>query len=153
MQDRVVAALPYVLPLFDGLRYGKFLFLQFPIFTTILTPLDPLMRLYFQLPFGSLIAFFAIYLGIANNASFSRYIRFNAMQAILLDIILILPGLLESVLQVRPMGGAGLQLYITLYNTIFLFIFACVAYGIGNCMGGRMGRLPIVAEAADAQVR
>lgn len=71
----------------------------------------------------------------------------------LLDIILILPGLIESVLQVRPMGGPGLQLYITGYNTIFIFIFACVAYGVGGSLAGRSARLPIVSEAADAQVR
>ncbi len=71
----------------------------------------------------------------------------------LLDIILILPGLLEGVFKVRPMGGPGLQLYITGYNTIFIFIFACVAYGVGASLAGRTARLPIVAEAADAQIR
>ena len=34
-------------------------------------------------------------------------------QAILLDIILIFPGLLESIFR-PPMGGPGLQVYITL---------------------------------------
>lgn len=151
--DRVFAALPYLLPLFDGLRYGKFLFVQYPIFSTILSPFEPLMKVYFSFPFASLIAFFAVYLGIINSTRFSRYVRFNAMQAVLLDIILILPGLIESVLRVRPMGGPGLQLYITGYNTIFIFIFACVLYGVGSCMAGRNGRLPLVADAADAQIR
>ena len=36
----------------------------------------------------SLIIFFAIYAGIVNNQNFSRYVRFNALQSILLDIIL-----------------------------------------------------------------
>ena len=75
------------------------------------------------------------------------------MQAVLLDIILILPGLLESVFKFRPMGGPGLQLYISGYNTIFIFIFACVVFGIGSCLAGKNARLPIVAEAADAQIR
>lgn len=39
------------------------------------------------------------------------------------------------------------------YNTIFLFLFACVAYGMGSCATGQTARLPIVADAADAQVR
>lgn len=30
--DRTIAALPYIVPLVDGLRYSKFLVLQFPIF-------------------------------------------------------------------------------------------------------------------------
>ena len=87
--DRVVSALPYLLPLFDSLRYGKFLFLQFPLFASVLTPFEPLMRVYFSVPFAGTIAFFAVYLGIINSPqNFSRYVRFNAMQAVLLDIIL-----------------------------------------------------------------
>ena len=64
-----------------------------------------------------------------------------------------LPGLLESVLHLQPMGGPGLQLYITGYNTIFLFLFACVAYGVAGSLAGKPARLPFIADAADAQVR
>ena len=53
--DRVLAGLPYLLPLFDGLRYGKFLFIQFPIFGTILAPLNPLISLYFSVPFAGYV--------------------------------------------------------------------------------------------------
>jgi hypothetical protein len=47
----------------------------------------------------------------------------------------------------------AVQVYVTLYNTIWLFVFFCVAYGVGSCLTGQTARLPIVAEAADAQVR
>lgn len=57
--DRVVGALPYLLPLFDGLRYGKFLFVQFPVLANVIAPLNPLIQLYFSVPFASLAAFFA----------------------------------------------------------------------------------------------
>jgi len=52
VKDRVVAALPYLLPLFDGLRYGKFLFLQFPAFAAVLSPFEPLINIYFSVPFA-----------------------------------------------------------------------------------------------------
>jgi hypothetical protein len=39
-------------------------------------------------PFAGMVAFFAVYLGIINNQSLSRFVRFSAMQAVLLDIIL-----------------------------------------------------------------
>jgi hypothetical protein len=51
------------------------------------------------------------------------------------------------------MSGPGLQIYITLSNTIFLFLLASVSYGVGSCLVGQTARLPIVADAADAQVR
>lgn len=44
--ERVVAALPYLLPLLDGLRYGKFFFLEFPQAQLIFLPLQPLLQLY-----------------------------------------------------------------------------------------------------------
>ncbi len=63
--------------------------MQFPAFTTVLLPFDPLIKFYFGIPFAGLVVFFAVYLGIVNNQSFSRYVRFNAMQAVLLDILLV----------------------------------------------------------------
>lgn len=150
--DRVVASVPYLIPLIDGLRYGKFFFAQFPAFARLLAPLNPLVSLYFGVPFASFACFFAVYLGIINNQKFSRYCRFNAMQAVLLDIVLILPGLLENVFR-PPSSGPGLQAYISVYNSIWLFVFACVAYGVGSCLIGQTPRLPFVADAADQQVR
>lgn len=67
---------------------GKFLMMQYPIFATVLAPLSPFARLYFSVPFFPLIVFFAVYIGIVNNQSLDRSVRYNAMQAILLDIIL-----------------------------------------------------------------
>jgi hypothetical protein len=57
------------------------------------------------------------------------------------------------VIKIQPGGGAGLQIYITIYNTIFLFLFACVGYGVAASLAGQTARLPLVAEAADAQIR
>lgn len=151
--ERAISAAPYLLPLLDGIRYGRFLFLQFPIFSKLLSPLQPLISVYYSVPFASILVFFAVYLGVINNYEFPRYVRFNAMQAVLLDIILILPGLFETLFRGGPMVGAGLQIYITVYNTIFLFLLACVVYGVGSCLAGTSSKLPIVGDAADQQVR
>eukprot|EP00892_Ulva_mutabilis_P010723 jgi/Ulvmu1/8022/UM004_0259.1 len=152
VKDRVLSSLPYLIPMCDGLKYGKFLMVQYPIFATVLAPLSPFARLYFSVPFFPLIVFFAVYLGIVNNQSLDRSVRYNAMQAILLDIILIIPSLLESTL--RPSFGSGpfLQAYITGYNTLFLFVLSAVVYGVGSCAAGQIPRIPLVSEAAE-QVR
>jgi len=50
--DRVISGVPYLLPLFDGLRYGKFLFVQYPIIAKIISPLNPLIQVYFSVPFA-----------------------------------------------------------------------------------------------------
>ena len=40
-----------------------------------------------------------------------------------------LPGLFENLFR-PPTSGIGLQIYINIYNSIWLFVFACVAYGV-----------------------
>ena len=127
---------------------------QYPITQAIVAPLAPLAQLYYSVPFASLVLFFAIYLGLVQQTDrWSRFVRFNAMQAILLDILLIIPGVIESVFK-APGGGAGLQIYMTLYNTVWLFCLASFVAGVfGALILGKTTRLPLVAEAADQQVR
>jgi uncharacterized membrane protein len=91
-----------------------------------------------------------LYLLVVNNQNYSRYVRFNCYQAILLDILLILPGLVERTFS--PSSGVGLEFLVVFYNTVFLFIFACFLFGSVSCLLGKEPRLPVVADAADAQV-
>mmetsp|Transcript_12421 Transcript_12421/g.31530 ORF Transcript_12421/g.31530 Transcript_12421/m.31530 type:complete len:251 (-) Transcript_12421:174-926(-) len=150
--DRIVASVPYLLPLLDGLRYGRFFFAEFPQTAIVLAPLQPLIKTYYTLPFASLIVFFSMYYGIVNNYKFSRFIRFNAMQTILLDILLIIPSLIENFFLRGPKSGAILELYISFYNFVWLYVAACVIYGVAACLAGETPRIPGVADAADRQV-
>ncbi|KAF8070935.1 TIC20-II [Scenedesmus sp. PABB004] len=150
--ERVLAAVPYLLPLLDSFGYGRFLFYQFPALTRVIAPLSPLVSLYASVPFAPLLAFFAVYLGIVQNQRWSRFVRFNGMQAMLLDILLILPRLAEQVVS-PPGAGWGLQAYITAQNTVWIFVAACVAYGVASSLLGQAARIPLVADAAEQQVR
>lgn len=152
IQDRVLAAIPYLLPFLDSFGYGRFLFYQFPQITRVIAPMSPLISLYASVPFAPLISFFAVYLGIVQNQRWSRFVRFNGMQAMLLDILLILPRLAEQVFS-TPTGGWGLQAYITAQNSIWIFIVVCVVYGIASSLLGQAARIPLVADAAEQQVR
>lgn len=150
--ERLLAAVPYLLPFLDSFGYGRFLFYQYPLITRVIAPLAPLVSLYASLPFAPLLAFFGVYLGIVNNMRWSRFVRFNAMQAMLLDILLILPRLAEQVFS-TPTGGWALQAYISAQNTVWLFVAACVVVGIGASLTGNTARIPLVADAAEQQVR
>lgn len=72
------------------------------------------------------------------------------MQAIVLDVLLIFPDLLER--SFNPRGGLGLDLIMSLDSTVFLFLLVCLIYGSSSCLLGQAPRLPIVAEAAERQV-
>ncbi|MBD0328229.1 MAG: hypothetical protein ICV68_17550, partial [Pyrinomonadaceae bacterium] len=99
---------------------------------------------------ASLIIFFALYLGVVRNENISHFIRFNAMQAILLDIVLMLCGL------VLPIFSNGLQVALiaeTLYNMVFLGAFAAFVYAVVQSLLGRYAEIPPLSDAVYMQVR
>ncbi|PNH07821.1 Protein TIC 20-II, chloroplastic [Tetrabaena socialis] len=150
--ERVLAALPYMLPFFDVVAYGRYLFYMYPAVKAAIQPLLPAISAYHSLPFGSFIAFFALYLGVVNNPSVHRFVRFNAVQAILLDILLVLPRLLETVLT-PPTVGWGAQLYIHSQSFIWVFTTMWVLYGMVNCFLGQRPLIPFISDAAEQQLR
>ncbi|KAF6154119.1 hypothetical protein GIB67_043089 [Kingdonia uniflora] len=148
--ERLISAVAYCLPFFNGLQYGRFVFTQYPKLGLLLDPILPLLNLYRSIPYASFVAFFALYLGVVRNPSFTRYVRFNSMQAVVLDVLLVLPLLVQRVFS--PGSGVGLRLLVTGYNAIFVFIVMCFGYSLGHCIVGRTPYLPFVADAADRQL-
>ncbi|KAF7143887.1 hypothetical protein RHSIM_Rhsim05G0167300 [Rhododendron simsii] len=149
--DRLVSAVAYVLPLIKGLSYGRFLFAKYPTLATALEPVLPLLNLYHSIPYASLVSFFALYLGVARNPRLSRYVRFNAMQAVVLSVFLALPSLFQLIFS-PGRTGLGYKLMVTVYNALFVFVVCCFVYSVVSCILGRTPYLPFVAEAADRQV-
>lgn len=149
VQERFFAALPYLLPLLYALPFGMFLIRQFPVLNIILVPLAPLIIIQGTNRFAGLIIFFVLFLAVVRNERIAHFIRFNTMQAILLDILLILCGLAISIL------GRGLGVFVTetLSNVIFLGTLAACGYGIVQSLMGRYAEIPTLSEAVYAQVR
>ncbi|KAL2316645.1 hypothetical protein Fmac_030521 [Flemingia macrophylla] len=148
--DRLISALCYFYPFFDGIQYGKYVITQFYPVQAIVQPLVPAIRVFKSFPFNGFLVFLTLYFVVVRNPNFSRYVRFNTMQAIVLDVLLIFPDLLER--GFNPRDGLGLDLLMSLDSTVFLFLLVCLVYGSSSCLLGQIPRLPIVAEAADRQV-
>jgi uncharacterized membrane protein len=147
--DRFFACLPYLLPLVEGLVYGSYLFREFPALTLILVPLSPVLTLFGAIPFAELIIFFGLYFLVIRNENISHFIRFNAMQAILLDLILILCGLILGIVS----GGMSAFIVETISNTIFLGIFAAFVYVVVQSVRGQYAEIPGISDAVYMQVR
>lgn len=147
--DRFFACLPYLLPLVEGLVYGSYLFREFPALSLILLPLSPVLQLFGAIPFAELIIFFGLYFLVIRNENISHFIRFNAMQAILLDLILILCGLILGILS----GGISGFILETISNTIFLGIFAAFVYVVVQTVRGQYAEIPGISDAVYMQVR
>ena len=155
VQDRIFACLAYLLPLVEviGLlfRIGiqNSLFGEFPALQIILVPLFPLVQIYFGIPFIGLIIFFALFLLVVRNESISHFIRFNTMQAILIDIVLFLCSLLLPILGITRNTFA----IATIANTIFLGVVAAVIYAVVQSGRGRYAEIPAISDAVHMQVR
>lgn len=146
IKERIFACLPYLLPLIEGLIFGRFLFQQIPALTFAFAPLFPLIQIYTSVPFAGLIVFFALFLLVVRNESIAHFIRFNTMQAILIDIVLVLCSF-------------GLQIFGNsfateiLSNTVFIGLIAAVGYSILQSALGRYAEVPVISEAVYMQVR
>ena len=149
VKDRIFASLTYLLPLLDVFPFGRHLIEQVPLFGLIYVPIEPLLVIYNK-SFVSLIIFFVLYLAVVRNERINHFIRFNAMQAILISIILTLIGLAFGIL--GPVLGENL-LTETLYNIIFLGTLAASIYSIIQSAIGRYAELPGISEASYLQVR
>ncbi len=148
-QDRVFASLPYLLPLIDVLPFGVFLFRQFPSILVLFLPLQPLIIIN-SFPFAGLIIFFVLYLAVVRNENISHFIRFNTLQAILLDIVLVLCSMLRGIL----LPGLGQNLLTeTLMNVVFLGAIAACVYSVVQSLLGRYAEIPALSEAVYTQVR
>lgn len=150
-KDRIFAALVYLLPLYSAFAFGDSIFQQIPFLGAALAiALYPLAFLYSSLgSFGSLIIFFVLFFAVVRNPRISHFIRFNTMQAILIDILVYLLGLVLGFVA----RGLGANLVVeTLYNVVFLGAFAACVYSIIQSVIGKYADIPTISEAAYSQV-
>lgn len=147
--DRFFACLPYMLPLFAAVPFGVFLFQQFPPLQIIALLVTPLAIINKILPFADFIIFFVLFLAVVRNEKISHFIRFNTMQALLIDIALVLCIMLLQIL--APALGTSLVAQ-TLFNVVFLGTLAACAYSVVQSVLGRYAELPGISEAVYSQV-
>jgi hypothetical protein len=149
-QDRFFAAIVYLFPLFEAMAFGQFIFAQFPFLLLLKIPLIPIEIIYNSIPLGGLIVFFILYLAVVRNERIRHFIRFNTMQALLLDILLLLCNLILGLLG-QGIGSSNLLIEV-LYTAIFLGALAACIYSIIESILGRYPEIPTISQAAYTQV-
>lgn len=146
--DKALSALPYLLPLSDGIVLSAHLFGAFPEQTAWAQPLALVLLALRSLPFANLIGFFGLSIG-SSNPQINKLVRFNMQQAINLDIALILPGVLGAIttaalgqdaFKLAPLANAG-------SDVVFLALLAAVAYSVGTSATGSFpNKLPLLGR-------
>lgn len=146
--DKLVSTLPYLLPLLDGLSFGRHFFEGHEANPAV-TALAIFATLYRSIPFGGLIAFFGLR-SLPNNLKINRLVRFNAQQAINLDIALFIPSLIAS-LSALAGGRLGLELPAGVSeigsDAVFVALVATIGYSVmSSLLGVAPDKVPGISE-------
>lgn len=104
--QRLLALLAYLLPWSEGVPFGRSLYGMFPALQWLSLPVIPVVMLQQLVPFGGFLLFLLLFLAVVRNPKVPYFIRFNVLQAILLDIVLVLLTLAFNVL-LTPWGPAS----------------------------------------------
>ena len=148
--QRLASALAYLLPFSDALQpFGRGLLLQFPVLKVLALPALPLLLLQNAVPFGGLVLFLVLYLAVVRNGRVPYLVRFHVLQAILLDIVLVLLGLAFQILLGSFAGSFPLR---TLENTVFLGSLVLCLFGLVQSLRGQEADIPTVSEAVRLQL-
>ena len=147
--QRFLAVLAYLLPWSDALPFGESLDNLFPALQWLMLPAIPVVLLERNVPFGGFLLFLVLFLAVVRNTKVPYLIRFNVLQAILVDILLILVSLAFSVL-LAPLGlGFALR---TLSNTVFLGALLLVGFGVVQSLRGQEAEVPSLSQAVRMQL-
>lgn len=148
--DRIFAALPYLLVLFDGVLFGESVLRLVPDLAKILTPLLlPLFIIHRTIPFASLIIFFGLFVFVVRNEKIKHFIRFNTMQALFITICLFLIRLIAGLF-------AGVLMFSLIINVVYTLVFMGVLivfiYAVIQSLRGEYADLPSISDAVYMQV-
>ena len=150
--QRVVAPLVYLLPWSDAIPFGGPLFQQYPWMQWFTLPVLPLALLERSVPFGlgGLLLFFVLFLAVVRNPNVPYFLRFNTLQALLTDIVIVLLSFAFGIL-LQPIAGGSLLLG-TLSSTIVVAVLAILLFALVECWRGREPDLPGISQAVRMQL-
>jgi len=146
--QRPLAVLAYVLPWSAALPFGQSLDNLFPALQWLVLPALPVLMLERGVPFGGFLLFLVLFLAVVRNPQVPYFLRFNVLQAILLDIVLVVLSLAFQLLRIGSLGFAGR----TLANTVFLGMLVLLLFALVQCLRGKEADIPTLSEAVRMQL-
>ena len=151
--QRVIAPLVYLLPWSDAIPFGLGMdgvFNQVPLLRLLIVPAVPFIQLNRGVPFGGLLLFFVLFLAVVRNQKVPYFLRFNTLQALMTDIVLIVLSFGFSIL-LQPLASGSLLIG-TLSSTIVIAVLAILVFALVECLRGREPDLPGISQAARMQL-
>ena len=146
---RLLGVLLYMIPWSDSFTFGNHLYIKYPFIQIIQIPAIPIILIERSIPFGSLLLFLAIFFGLVRNSKVSYFLRFNGLQALLINIgIIIISFIFEIIFS--PFSNT--LIIRTFSSTLLISIFSVVVYCVWSCTQGNEPDLPVVSQATKMQL-
>lgn len=146
--DKIKACIPYILPILDGDFFGKYIYQRIPPLNTLDEIfLQPLVQILQSFPLLSIALFVLLSLGTRFSTDMNRNVRFNAQQAVLIDMVLIFPTLVQE-----GLADADIPRFYSEFgcNFVWYFYMSAVVYSIAmNLRGKKPDGLPYLSQFAE----
>ena len=150
-RDKIVSALPYLLPLLDSLQFGRFLLAQHPD-NPVVGILGLLYTGYMSIPLGGLLAYLGLNF-LTSNLKLNKLVRFNTQQAVFVDIALFVPSLLAAATGFIA-SGAGFEVSAGVTelgsDAVFGAVVLAIAYAsVSSALGITPDKIPFISQAVE----
>jgi len=139
--QRISSVMLYTLPLKASIPFGYYLFYKYSFLKVLLFLTFPVAIIEKSLPFGGLLLFLILFAGLVRNPKVPYFIRYNACQALLLDIALIIISYLFQILPLVELG-----------TIVFIFIICIFIYSITQCIYGVEPEIPFISKSVRMQI-
>ena len=139
--QRFTSIIFYTLPLKASIPFGYYLFYKFSFLKVLLYLTFPIAIIERSLPFGGLLLFLIFFAGVVRNPNVPYFVRYNACQALLLDIALII---ITYLLRILPVAEFGL--------IVFVFTLCIFLFSIFQCINGVEPEIPFISKSVRMQI-
>ena len=149
LSSRILGVILYMIPWSDSLTFGNHLYIKYPFTQIIQIPAIPIILIERSIPFGNLLLFLAIFFGLVRNSKVSYFLRFNALQSLLINIGIIIASFIFEII-FSPFANS--LIIRTLSSSLLISIFLMIIYSVWSCTKGNEPNLPGISQATKMQL-
>ena len=146
---KILGILLYMIPWADSLTFGNHLYIKYPFTQIIQIPAIPIIIIERSIPYGNLLLFLAILIGLVRNNKVSYFVRFNALQSLLINIGIIIISFIFQIF-FSPFGNS--LIIRTFSSTLLISLFSIITYCVWSCIQGEEPNLPAITQATKMQL-
>ena len=139
--QRLSSAFIYTLPLKASIPFGYYLFSKYSFLKIVEYLTFPISIIEKSLPFGGFLLFIILFAGLVRNPKVPYFVRYNACQALLIDIALIIIAYLLGIFPI-----------VELASIIFIFTLCIFIYSISQCIFGAEPEIPLISKSVRMQI-